>query len=689
MKLVDGIPICANEYTNKDGKISNQQSSSGMRLKKVKGEVQDVIEQFTGSEVATSMVFFTGHTEDCQSFKEYVFSKLEPEYVRTILSQHMWDKTHDEIMDSLDDMNIELHQDLLQWLLNVRIMYFKFNKETMKYTYTLPRHNHWYAINTQYTQVMFIFKNIRNEAVCFSEGAVVGAKAAASSSQTSASTKKTIPINEKISSFFRSNLLNTKEETPPITCDILTSMLNNPDNEGHFVDRLDGQLFDCNGKCVGFRVKRVNLSVSSIPSSPITPFSASPDLPGIMAGRSPSMTMTMDLRIPPQFPLLPASNDGIQVGNGMAMGGYKRVDNSMTNVAEIFNHSFRDARQFQLVPKITTSVRYRVSEIYEKSRKIKQRIYIFWRMVVSHWMVYSKRLSSSNNEREVISYSDIESYINRYIVGIDMDENAEIETQVIEKMVIVEVSPDLRTFETYLTSIYPRVFSGDVFQGETQMQMAFHVLASEVEEIKEYMKRELDLIKNYPSTFFTHLANTRMNVKLMEHYRSELTNSEIIERYICDADIRRNLTSKIYLRHVEFFRPEIDPLHPIHFASSSHKSHIQSAEMVTIFYKNNLYIIRILKEGKYEIATKACHIWKRDRLIVPFDMNESDATTYQARSFIYSNGEIVESSRNDDELLRSSGQDYYVLSYTRPTKSDLRKRVINTTVYAAMLPLHT
>ena len=150
--------------------------------------------------------------------------------ISTLLSQHLWDYTIQERIDTLEEINVELHQDLLQYLFNARIFYYTFDQRENDYKFKEPRFNGWYSINTTYERVMFIFK-ARNENLytCFfnidtNDNGTVGYNT------------YSLPLNDKIR-----NSYHEAHAVAPLTIN-----LNNPS--------ICGQLIDSYGKSVGLKL---------------------------------------------------------------------------------------------------------------------------------------------------------------------------------------------------------------------------------------------------------------------------------------------------------------------------------------------------------------------------------------------------------------------------------------------------
>lgn len=622
MGMRNGVPVRLPDYINNEDKplISQRSHTSPQRVKEVKAVIQEMIKQFT-DEKPKRMIFFEPHINS-GTYREYIEEKFKPKVLRSILAQHMWDKTDDEINTDIEHLNVETQQDMLQCVMNSFIMYFDYDQSTKQYVFKLPRHNHWYAININYNRVIFIFRNKegRHEIIKFENK------------------EDSILMNDKVLSFFSTGIFGQQAKNIPISCELLYRLIDED-------EEIAGQMFDTNGKCVGFRIKKGD--------------------------------KIMDLRIQPQYPLIPIMMYGFASKNNYQ---YVTITDSLTNVDEIFNQKIKQDTRFELIPKRTTRVRYQVSKIYEDNRQWKQMFYIFWRMVVMHWSIKTRRIIDIFVKRSVsnlIMYEDIEKYIDTVIIQRDPSRPIH-ETQEIETVVIPENNTDINVFESYLMRVYPNVFYTD------NGVKAFHVITDELNSMREYMKRELDIIKEYPREFFHHLNNTRMNIKLIKQSSSEIIGINNITSFMTDMNIRINLLSKTHLRHIGRFVSNIDPLH---YDRNSKDDKNEKSEMVTIFYKSKLYIIRLFKSGIEEVATYAAMIWHKEKRILPYDYYDTNFPSMTSRLFQHKNGEIQESTGNKNDDIEASGMDLWVLSYTRTKMDRSKNKEPHVTVYAAMLPI--
>ncbi len=613
MYIKNGIPLRKSESIKLDNTNTQQRLQSSQRVKETKAMVQEMLKQFT-EEKPSKMIFFEPHKGENQSYYNYITSRFPIGSLRSILAQHMWDKSDEEILQDIEKLNVETQQDLIQCIMDAMIMYFDYNQLTKGYVFKLPRHNHWYAVNTEYEKVIFIFRNKegKHEIIRFE------------------SKENTIDINDNIRDFFKSGIFHYEDSKPVKIADLVKicgSRLT-----------IGGQMIDTNGKCVGFRFTEGD--------------------------------KIWDYRVPPQNPVMPPFKEGIRSG---PISRYERIYNIKTNTTHIEGLD----RRFTPIQKPSGGVKYKVSKIYEESRTWKQQVYIFWRAVVSHWTVIMEYTKEQKDYKR-ITYENIENYINTYINAADPSRL--IVEQKIERMVILGVGEDFKLFEEHLLDVYPNVF----YRDETGIA-TFHVLEKELFQIREYMKRELDIIKFYPRMFYKHLSNTRMNIKLIEKSDNETIGIQNITQHLKDAEIRSNLLTKNYSRHVLKFLPEMDPLF---YEKNPKGSKTDKANLITTFFQGKLIAIRIFFEGSQEIAVYACSVWKNEKRILPYNFKGNNLPAMNYRTFYFKNGEIVEAkeSKNKEESISITGQDYWILSYDRVTTDGAHKKNKTTMVHAAMLP---
>lgn len=92
------------------------------------------------------------------SFADHAINVLGEDGVNVLLSQHLWDHSQEERIRLLRQaINIEILQDLVQYIFDARVLYFVFDTKRNEYIFRPPRHNGWYAIGHTYERVMFIF----------------------------------------------------------------------------------------------------------------------------------------------------------------------------------------------------------------------------------------------------------------------------------------------------------------------------------------------------------------------------------------------------------------------------------------------------------------------------------------------------------------------------------------------------
>jgi hypothetical protein len=157
------------------------------------------------------------------------------ENIGTLLSQHLWDYPLNERVKFLNEINVELQQDLLQYLFNARILYFVFDQRDNAYKFREPRFNGWYAINNDYKRVMFVFK-AKNENFYTCLFPITPDRTGNARCQT-----YSIPITQKIKEAHMEVSFQPKvdERVVPYSLNDAT---------------ISGQLIDSYGKSVGIRI---------------------------------------------------------------------------------------------------------------------------------------------------------------------------------------------------------------------------------------------------------------------------------------------------------------------------------------------------------------------------------------------------------------------------------------------------
>ena len=724
------IPVRFSRYIGSDlvGFEGKVQTSSQRNHKSTPG-IQGIVSLFT-DQPADHMTFFRPQRDDEKQFNRFVNEVYRPEVLRALLAQHLWDHSPSEIQETLHTMNVFLHQDMLQNLEDAAIFCFVPTKEG--YVYQAPRHNQWYAINTSYTNAMFLFRTkMGNYQVALFTGSSmytpmttkmrnfiksatlrapiavdklvefgapiavdIGAPAAMSGPAESP-----IPeIVDKSDEYFVShdNLVEIIRRKVRFTVDgqfidPIKGIAEAP-NEQHISLRLAGQLFDTNGKCVGIRVQTEE---------------------EVQVGlHGEKKFLIMDLHINPQSPIMRLHKERKKANIASRLA---YVSDVMTNVSEKFG-SF-DAR-FTLIKQPKTSVKYPVSVIYERTRKWKQEIYIFCRMVITHWLLFREEVTKFSDVSDLREWN-VYSYVTRMILPHEAAP-ARV-TQEIENVIIPEIHKNFDDFIEYLGRIYPNVFYGG----------RFHVDADKVELMRHYMERELDLIQTYPPSFGTQFVNMRMDTKLLPSsisrasgetnrntvlHPGELVSARParagplnlkqqefvgVSRILEDIHITRvkkELLSSEYYMRVEYFNPLMDPLSVV-----KKTEHVKKAELIMIEFDQKLYFLRLTRVGYYETACYICHMWKTQRHIMSYDEEETLVTS--SRLYSLQRGCIEENKDNDEIAIRATGQNYQILNYTRaeatgvdpatmahqqlfPSLHGQSNKTKESHVYAAMLPLY-
>jgi hypothetical protein len=415
--------------------------------------------------------------------------------------------------------------------------------------------------------------------------------------------KNTIPIDQKLRTF----LTKITTETNPLTTEDVVSLLN-PE------EKIVGQFFDTNAKSCGIRVQ--NFENGNI----------------------------MDLRFKSQFCLYDSSN---------SLNNFNILTDVKVNVAEKFGNFALDDR-FTLVKKPEARIKYPISKIYEQTRKWKQSVYIFWRMVITHWLISQNFYPAS----KIFTSDDVSEFIERKI-QLEDESRELVETQIIENLVVIEQHTNINDFEKYLEKIYPNRF----YEG------AFRVNSNDFAYLKKYMYQEICLIKNYPPTFADHFLNVRMNTSFIRMHDQEIVSPENIFHNNLAIKTKKNLEDEKFFIFSPYFCAEMDPEY------KDKNSKERQAELVIIPFRGFLCYIRMTKAGSSQVAMKICEMWHKDRQVGSYYETEKKQTL--CRKFILRKKHIYEAEDNEEENLRITGQDYWILIYTLREEKP---------VYAAILP---
>jgi hypothetical protein len=235
------------------------------------------------------------------------------------------------------------------------------------------------------------------------------------------------------------------------------------------------------------------------------------------------------------------------------------------------------------------------------------------------------------------------------------------EEQGIDNLIVIQKFDDVKDYAEYLEKIFPNRF----YEGK------FRVLKCEIEKIKEYMKAELALIKNCPLSFKNRYLSERVESSLQSKSSTEISGiySVFYNNMVCT--LKENKFNEDRFISVDNFSPLMD------FNHTDRHQKIRKAEMVIIPFRNRYFIIRMTEKGYFTIAVHICDLWARKKEIASYYSTEERSISC-ARKFRYENSKIVESKDNEEENIRLSGEDYWILSYNLKNGS---------IVYAAMLPL--
>lgn len=409
--------------------------------------------------------------------------------------------------------------------------------------------------------------------------------------------KYAIPITPEVRNMIKNQNQN------PVTIKWLKSNVA-PNGEEY----LRGQFFDANGKSIGIRVV---------------------DKTG---------TKIMDLRYAAQFGLY-YENDPLH--------HLIKVTDTQTNVSEKFGIFANDDR-FELIPKRTTSVKYKISDIYETQRREKQEIYIFFRVLFTLWFIENNK----NPADKIYAEEDVTNFINKYIQPSDPT-RMEI-AQKIEEIIVFKKYDTMDKMASYLEKIYPNRFYSGVL----------HVNASEIDKIKEYFHRELMLVKNYPKDFENYFTTERMKVSLIKKESPEINGFETIFYRNMLSEIKKlNLSEKSYL-FMRQFSPTVD----INYGDKNSKD--IKAELVIIPFRGKYYFIRMTSTGSYSVAANICDMWAKKKEIGSYYTTDRKNISF-SRKFIYeeSTNMIVESKHNESNSTLASTDDYWILIYKLKAKS--------------------
>lgn len=610
--------------------------------------IREVIGRFT-DEVADHVTYLRPQGES-QSFAEYIAQRYQnPNVLRALLCQHLWDHTDDEIRETLKTMNLFLHQDLIQHLHQALIFCFEPTKEG--YVYQMPRHSHWYAIG-DWKRAMFLFKGSKGNYIT----AIFGKEGVRS-------TNVTTRMREFIVS--RTTGIHRDVIYPPLDSKQLQDLtdLGKPNPQLELV----GQLFNAEGKSIGIRVQSTKEDKES------------------------GVRNVMDLRFTTQAAIM----CGFEYSSFMKR--FAHVSNVRTNVTEKFG-KFRDDDRFTLVPAPTQTVRYPISRIYQRSRDWKQRNYIFARMLITHWLLIRETVARRTRTPESSEWNGWETenlelidngqsitvhdYVTAMIVAHDSGRRVVQEEGTkdpITSVVVPEFHNDFISFGAYLTRVYPSVFYNN----------AFHVPEVEVQQVRDYMERELDIIQTNPPEFAQYFMAMRMEMNLIDTQSLPSGAVELVGSQQVNDNMMTTLTKGLrlnatYFTRITYFNSAMDPLSVIKLSDKSEGATVEKSELFMIEVRGRLHFLRLTRGGHFSVACHICHMWKTRREILGFE--ETTERDTKARIYVVDGDEIVERHDNDKLGIEATGQNYSILMYTRVVAASSRKQEPRQ-VFAAMLPL--
>lgn len=583
-EMKDGFPTKTSAIIIGSNKISSQKiQNQSSRKKPVNANIQSAISRITKM-VPNKSGFYFPKSRDYTSFRDFVHEAFPSKFDRiTLLSQHMWDFTEEEIEETFDEINILLHYDLLQFYHKAFIFYFEFDKYKRQYVIKEPRHRYAFSYNVEYDQAMFIFKTQEQLDIVYFEGET-----------------NSIPFDSKMKEAIYT----------PSNCVTFTELFNNYLDK--FSDKIEGQFFDTNGKSIGLRIKRESHLNDK------------------------KQIQIMDIRFLAQFPIFSSEKF-------INQHSFNRLHDTKTNVQEKFGNFLNDQR-FTLIEQRSSSVRYNVRKIHEEHRKKKQDLAIFHRMCISLWFKYNKHLLLPDNY--IYSFEDVEKYIEKFIKEEDLNREL-VEKQEIENSVVIKPCSTYNSFIQYLEEVYPNRF----------YDSAFRVKKEDLEDVKNYMKREIDLIKNYSKNYEKYFISNRMDLSLISHSPNEIIGHERIFYNNMLHDSKKEKTSEKSYLYIGNFNPTYD----INYDKLSRDT---KAELVIITFRNKKFYIRMTKDGFFNTAVFLCDLWAKYKLIGPYECRDKKKIAY-VRKFLWveNSSMIVESKNNEDDNIKTSGEDYWVLNY--------------------------
>lgn len=582
LEIKNQFPTKSSVINIAEGKVFVQKFQGlSSRKKNVSPAVQQVIDYYTSQRPSKSGFYFP-KKRDFISFKDFVENNYPNAGERhALLYQHMWDYTPDEIEKSFNEINMTIHQDLLQDYHKATIIFFVYDTVKKVLEYVEPRNRFGYYRNVTYNKVMFIFKmsQDRMDVIYFEDS-------------------DTIDLDEKIRNYIKFN--GATQE--PLTAIQVINMLEAD-------ERIYGQFFDTNGKSIGIRVKKNN------------------DI--------------MDLRYDAQFAIFEQT----------MIHNFGKLTDTQTNVNEKFGN-FKDDKRFTLVPKVQKKNKYDVMKIHQETKNWRRDVYFFTRTLITYWMILNPDSTKTYDNFQVEEFVD---------EMIEISDGREMKDQIIDHLVVLQYYTDISKYSAYLEKIYPNRF----YNGK------FHVNKSEFFKIKDYMKMEIILIKNCPLTFRENYLYSRVESSVLNKDNNVIEGiNSVFYNNMLSSMKEKNISEDRFI-----FMPNFSPT--LDFNHTDHHLRMKKAEMVLIPFRGKYYIIRMTEKGYFSIAVHVCNLWFKKKEIASYYTTE-ERNISSARKFRFEMDEIIESNDNEEDIIKLSGEDYWILSY------NLKSGAIT---YAAMLPV--
>lgn len=329
---------------------------------------------------------------------------------------------------------------------------------------------------------------------------------------------------------------------------------------------------------------------------------------------------------------------------------FQKLIDTQTNVNEKFGN-FTDER-FRLIPKKTSTIQHKISNIHQQTKNWRRDVYFFTRTFISYWLIMNC------DEEKTYTNEEVENFVDRML---EVSDGRASQSQIIDNLAVIQVFSDIKQYASYLEKIFPNRF----YNGK------FHVNQSEIEKIKEYMKSEISPIKNCPPSFKQMYLSARVESSLLEKSSTEISGINAIFYNNTISFLKENNMSEDRFLFAESFSPLYDFNHQgIHPKK-------KKAEMLLIPFRNKFFYIRMTERGYFSIAVHACDLWFKKKEIASYYTRE-EKNISSARKFKFEAEGIIESKDNEEEIIKLSGEDYWILAY------NLKNGAI---AYAAMLPI--